>query len=155
MGSLGDIMGSICKVAFPIPEESYLGNHNSTISICTLSSIDLLKNIAASDIMGRIYIAGRLFSENRGIDSLVKYVNSHRHIRTIILCGQEVSGHRAGHSLLQLYKNGTNQNGRIKDSISPEPFLTISDEEIAYFQNHITLINQIGLTDIAQIRRLI
>ena len=155
MNAIGDIMGDLCKVVFPIPEEFYVGSAGSHTAICTLSSIGLLRQIARSEIMKHVALAGRLFSENRGIDSLVRYVYLHKNIRTILVCGREVSGHRAGHSLMKLYKNGTDKNNRIVGSESPKPFLTVGAPEIDYFQNHITLVDQIGTTNISVIRRLV
>jgi len=34
-------------------------------------------------------------SENKGIDSIIEYVNKNQKIKTIIVCGKEVSGHKA------------------------------------------------------------
>ena len=48
MNSLGNMIGELCKAVLPIPEEKYQGNHNSTIAVCTLSSLDLLKKMANS-----------------------------------------------------------------------------------------------------------
>ena len=36
-----------------------------------------------------------------------------KNVKTIILCGKEVWGHKTGHSLLALHKNGIDQNNRI------------------------------------------
>ena len=110
MNKIGEAIGELCKVILPINEEFYLGNPDSNIAICTLSSIDLLKNIRDSDILNKISVAGRLLSENKGIDSIIKYVNKHPKINTIIVCGKEVWGHKSGHSLFQLHKNGIDQN---------------------------------------------
>jgi len=41
---IGEAIGELCKVILPIHEEYYLGNPNSTIEVCTLSSMNLLKN---------------------------------------------------------------------------------------------------------------
>lgn len=155
MNILGDAIGDLCKAIFPIPEESYAGNPDSPTAICTLSSIDLLRQIANSEVLGRISVAGRLFSENKGIDSLLRHVNSHRKLKTIIVCGKEVPGHKAGHSLIELHKNGTDENNRIVNSTSPEPFLTVKKSEIAYFQNEIALVNQIGQTDLNFIKKFV
>lgn len=144
MNNLGNIIGEICKVILPIPEESFLGNNDSTISICTLSSINLLKNIANSDILNHIFIAGRLLSENKGIDSIIKFVYQNKNVKIIIVCGKEVRGHKAGHSLFQLHNNGINENGKIIGSISPEPFLSVSQDEVNYFQKEVTLVNMIN-----------
>ena len=147
MNAIGEAIGELCKVILPINEEFYLGNSNSSIAICTLSSIDLLKNFANSKILNQISIVGRLLSENKGIDSIIKYVNKNPKVDTIIVCGKEVWGHKSGHSLFQLHKNGTDQNNRIINSISPDPFLTVSKSEIKYFQDNVNLIDLINVTE--------
>ncbi len=112
------------------------------------SSIDLLKNIANSEILYKISIVGRLLSENKGIDSIIKYANKHPKLNTIIVCGKEVWGHNSGHSLFQLHKNGIDQNNKIINSTSPDPFLTVSKSEIKYFQENVNLVDLISLTEI-------
>jgi len=148
VNALGETIGELCKIILPIPEESYHGNLNSSIAVCTLSSIDLLKNFVNSEIRNHVSIVGRLFSENKGIDSIIKHVFKNQKITTIIVCGKEVWGHKAGHSLFQLYENGVDKNNRIINSTSPDPYLTISKSEIEYFQNYITLVNLINETDL-------
>ncbi|NDB62973.1 MAG: hypothetical protein EB170_03760 [Nitrosopumilaceae archaeon] len=56
--NFGEIAGEICKKIFPIPEERFVGA-GSGIAICTLSSIDLLKEISHSNVMQKIAIAAR------------------------------------------------------------------------------------------------
>lgn len=153
--NLGEIAGEICKVILPIPEETYPGNAESSVAICTLSSIDLLKEIASSNIMEKITLAGRLLSENKGIDSLVRYVNKNPGLRTIIVCGKEVSGHKTGHALFCLHQFGTDHNNRIINSTSPDPVLSVSRKEIEQFQNQIQLVNMIGQTDMQKIIPLV
>ena len=147
MNAIGEAIGELCKVILPINEEFYLGNSDSSMAICTLSSIDLLKNFANSKILNQISIVGRLLSENKGIDSMIKYVNRNPKVDTIIVCGKEVWGHKSGHSLFQLHKNGTDQNNRIINSTSPDPFLTVSKSEIKYFQDNVNLIDLINVTE--------
>lgn len=153
MNSLENMIGEICRVILPIHEEFFLGNNDSTIAICTLSSINLLKNIANSDILNHISIAGRLFSENKGIDSIVKFVNQNKNVKTIIVCGIEVWGHKAGHSLFQLHDNGIDKYGKIIGSSSPKPFLTVAPNEVNYFQKKITLVNMINETNLEKIKQ--
>jgi len=151
LNKLGETIGKICEVLLPIPEEFYIGNDNSSICICTLSSIKLLKEIKNSEIINKVAIVGRLFTENKGIDSIIKYVNQNKKIKTIIVCGKEVWGHKSGHSLFELHKNGVNNNNRIINSTSPDPFLTVSESEIKYFQKEITLVNLIDETNMKPI----
>jgi len=151
VNALGEAIGELCKIILPIPEEYYSGNPDSSIAVCTLSSIDLLKKLANSEILSHVSIAGRLLSENKGIDSIIKYVNKNQKINIIIVCGKEVWGHKAGHSLFQLHKNGVDKNNRIINSTSPDPYLTVSKSQIQYFQNNITLVNLIAETDFTTI----
>ena len=155
MNSLGNLIGEICKILLPINEEFYHGNPNASIAICTLSSLDLLKKISSSDLLSDISIVGRLLSENKGIDSIINYTYQNKKIKKIIVCGKEVWGHKAGHSLFELYKNGINDEGRIINSNSPDPFLTISKSQVNYFQTKITLINMINETNYNKIKEKI
>lgn len=155
MNKLGTTIGKICEALLPIPEEFYIGNYNSSICICTLSSIKLLKEIKNSKIIDNVAIVGRLFTENKGIDSIIKYVNQNKKIKTIIVCGKDVWGHKSGHSLFELHKNGIDNNNRIINSTSPDPFLTVSKFEIKYFQKQITLVNLINETNIELINNKI
>ena len=155
MNKLGITIGKICEALLPIPEEFYIGNYNSSICICTLSSIKLLKEIKNSKIIDNVAVVGRLFTENKGIDSIIKYVNQNKKIKTIIVCGKDVWGHKSGHSLFELHKNGIDNNNRIINSTSPDPFLTVSESEIKYFQKQITLVNLINETNIELINNKI
>jgi len=148
VNALGEQIGKLCKIILPIPEESYQGDINSSIAVCTLSSIDLLKKLANSEILNDISIVGRLLSENKGIDFIIKYVYKNQKITTIIVCGKEVWGHKAGHTLFQLHKHGVDKNNKIINSSSPDPYLTVSKSQIQYFQNNITLVNLINETDL-------
>ena len=147
MNALGELIGELCKVILPIPEESYLGNPDSSIAVCTLSSIDLLKKFTDSKILNHVSIVGRLLSENKGIDVIVEHVNKNQKIKIIIVCGKDVWGHKPGHSLFELHKNGIDKNNRIINSTSPDPYLTVSKSKIQYFQNNITLVNLINELD--------
>ena len=151
--SFGNVIGEFCKIILPISEEIYYGNPNSDIAICTLSSIGLLKQIANSSIFDRISIVGRLLSENKGIDQIILHLNKNKKIKKLITCGKEVWGHKAGDSLYRLYQNGIDNNGRIINSISPDPYLTVSKLQITYFQNEIEFINMINETDFNKIKQ--
>lgn len=155
MNLLGNIAGEICKIILPINDEIFFGDSKSTLALCTLSSMQLLKEISSSVLMTKISVAGRLLSENKGIDSLVRHVISNKNIKTIIICGEDTAGHRPGHSLLYLYRNGIDNNGRIIGSSSPDPIVTLTYEEVLKFQNQVKLIDEIGETSISKIKSLI
>jgi tetrahydromethanopterin S-methyltransferase subunit A len=155
MNLIENLAGEICKIILPINEEVFFGNPRSSLAICTLSSMNLLKEIANSNLLSKVALVGRLFSENKGIDSLVRYVISNKNLETILLCGKDTPGHRPGHSLLNLYKNGVGSQGRIIDSSSPDPILTITKSEVLKFQNQVKLIDEINETSISKIKLLI
>ena len=152
MNTIEDIVGQLCKILLPIEDKLYFGNQNSTLVVCTLSSMKLLKEIASSSLMNKINVTGRLLSENKGIDLLVRYIISNEKIRTIILCGKDTAGHKPGHSLLCLYQNGIDQNGRIIGSKSPNPILSLTKEEVLRFQKQIKIIDKIGETNISNLQ---
>lgn len=155
MNTLENAIGKLCKAILPINEEIFFGNQKSTIAICTLSSISLLKEISESDMMEKIVLAGRLLSENKGIDSLVRYVITSNTVKTIILCGKDVTGHKAGHSLLALHKNGIDDNGRIIGSHSPDPVLTVTKNEVTIFCSKVKILDMIGETSLEKINQAV
>ena len=155
MNLIEDIAGELCKILLPIEEEVFFGNPKSNVAICTLSSINLLKEIANSSIIKEIAIVGRLLSENKGIDSLVKSILSNEKIDTIILCGKDTLGHKPGYSLLCLYKNGIDENHKIIDSQSPHPILTVTKKDVAKFQRQVKIINKIGETSISKLKSVV
>ena len=151
MNLIENLAGEICKIILPINEEVFFGNPESSLAICTLSSMTLLKEISNSNLLPKIALAGRLFSENKGIDSLIRYVISNKNLETILLCGKDTPGHRPGHSLLNLYKNGIDNHGKIIGSSSPDPILTITKAEVLEFQNQVKLIDKINETSFSKI----
>ena len=142
--------GKICEALLPIRHEYYIGKGKS-IAICTLSSIDLLKELSNSvDIMNRILIVGRLLSENEGIDTIIKFVLDHTELDHIIICGKEVKGHQSGQALVSLYKNGINNDGRIIGAKGPYALLRSSQRDIEEFRKQIIRFSD--LREIVDIR---
>ena len=152
---LEDAAGRLCEVLIPIKHEYYRGQ-GKRVAICTLSSMHLLQTIATKeDIMNRILIVGRLLSENRGIDTLVRFTLKHPELRYIIVCGRDVKGHQSGQALLSLYMNGTGKDGRIVGAIGPHPFLTHSHIDIESFRKRIIIYDLIGCDDLKSVETVI
>lgn len=147
---LDDAAGEVCRVVLPIKHEFHLGRGKG-LAICTLSSIDLLEEISNSDIMDRVAIAGRLLSENKGIDAMIRFAAEHPDLKRIILCGKEVKGHRAGQALLALAKNGTD-NGRIVGALGPYPTLKSPAGDIDAFRRQVEIIDMVGTTDVNSLK---
>src|SRR5260370_9035078 len=100
MNLIENLAGEICKIILPINEEVFFGNPKSSLAICTLSSMNLLKEIANSNLLSKVALVGRLFSENKGIDSLVSHVISNKNLETILICGNDTPDNKHCHSLL-------------------------------------------------------
>jgi len=145
-----DAAGKLCEAVLPIKYEYHLGS-GKELAICTLSSMDLLEEISKSDLMNHIAIAGRLLSENRGIDAMIRFVIEHRELRRIIVCGNEVKGHRAGQALIALMKNGIDGKGRIVGAAAPYPIIKSQAQHVEAFRSQLEVVDMTGITDIKKL----
>ena len=154
--NLENAAGKLCEILIPIKHEYYIGGGND-IAICTLSSIDLLQTMAASpDIMNRVLVAGRLLSENKGLDKLISFTLNHPDLHHIVVCGTEVRGHKAGQALISIHRNGVRSNdGRIVGAIGPNPFLSYSQAVIELFRRQVMIYDLIGTNDLKTIKNMI
>jgi tetrahydromethanopterin S-methyltransferase subunit A len=148
------LAGEACRILFPIPVDVFKGS-GSSVSVCTLSSLDLLIKIANSDLMNNLLIAGRLHSENKGIDKMINFCINHPQLKFIILCGKDTAGHYPGHSLINLMKNGVDDRGKIVGSISPSPFICSSSVDIEKFRKQVTLVDMRNCFDTEKISKTV
>jgi len=104
----------------------------------------------------KVAIYGPLKTENIGIEKIVANVISNPHIRYLIVCGEEIRGHRAGGSLIALNKNGIDKNHRIIDAPGAIPYIeNIKNEAIERFQSQIEIVDLLGIKDKNQIAKVI
>lgn len=122
--------------------EFTVGSEDSQIAIDTLSSrLDFPPKLVA--------IWGQHKTENLGIEKIVANIVSNPNIRYLIVCGEEVRGHKSGQSLLALHMNGIGDNGRIVGANGAVPYIeNISAEAIDRFREQVELIDMIGISDI-------
>jgi tetrahydromethanopterin S-methyltransferase subunit A len=151
---LEDGAGKLCKALLPIKQEYYLGSGKAA-ALCTLSSFDLLEMLSRSSVMDKVMIAGRLLSENKGIDVMIDFSINHPELNRIILCGKEVKGHRAGQALLALARNGVDTSNRIIGAAGPNPIITRSMQDVEIFRHQVQVIDSIGTVDIDRIAQLL
>ena len=150
MKRLDNAAGRLCKVLLPIRHEYYPGA-GKAVAICTLSSIDLLQTIGKSDLINGILIAGRLLSENKGIDAIIDFTVKHPNLKRMIVCGKEVRGHRAGQALLALASNGMDSSGRIIGAVGPNAIVTLPQQDVDIFRHQVKINDMIGTVDIGKI----
>jgi len=94
-----------------------------------------------------VAIYGPLKTENIGIEKVVANVISNPHIRYLIVCGDDIRGHRSGKSLISLNKNGIDGQHRIIEAPGAIPYIeNLQEEAIQRFQNQIKIIDLLEVT---------
>lgn len=135
-----------------VPGRYYIGNKNSCVAVCSLSSIDLLENFNKSDYLSKISIIGKDVTENVGIEKIVLNTVSNPNIRFLILCGRESEGHFVGQGIKALVDNGIDEKGRIIEAKGPIPYLkNLTKEQIENFRKQVKIVDLIGCEDIPTI----
>jgi len=103
-----------------------------------------------------VAIYGRLKTENIGIEKIIANVISNPSLRFLVLCGDDIRGHRSGSSLIALHKNGIDQNHRIIDAPGAIPYIeNLQEEAIRRFQAQLSVVDLIGENDAAEIDSVI
>ncbi|MEM5778030.1 MAG: tetrahydromethanopterin S-methyltransferase subunit A [Candidatus Aenigmatarchaeota archaeon] len=135
---------------WPILSGKYeIGNKESNIAIVTISSkFNFPKDLFA--------LCGEMRTENLGIERVIVNTISNCNIRYIIVCGKESKGHFAGQSLIAIYENGIDENGKIIGSKGAIPFIeNIPREAVERFRKQIkkviNLINEVNETKIIEV----
>lgn len=130
---------------WPVTFGTYrLTDLDGSVAICTLASEALMDELAPLAPPG-VAIIGRVFTENFGVEKLVTNVVANPRLRTMILCGTE-SRHRVGQTLLALYANGRDDEGRVIESESPQPIVrSLSEEAIAIYRRKMSIIDLRGV----------
>ena len=105
---------------------------------------------------GDVALFGPLKTENIGIEKIVANVISNPHIRYLVVCGEDIRGHRSGSSLVALYKNGIDKNHRIIDAPGAIPYIeNLNEKAIERFQAQVELKDLIGIVDKKKIDTII
>ncbi len=122
----------------------YVGQKDSPVAVCTLSSLDLMRKIGRRD---EIAIIGKTFTENLGIEKMIRNIVTNPSIRFLILCGRE-SPHRVGQSLIALREHGIDMGGRIIESLGILPVIkNVALEEVTAFREQIEILDLTGEVD--------
>ena len=96
----------------------------------------------------KVAIYGPLKTENIGIEKIVANVISNPHIRYLVVCGEDIRGHRSGSSLVALNKNGIDEQHKIIDAPGAIPYIeNLDNEAIERFRKQIEIVNLIGVVN--------
>lgn len=140
-------------VSWPIEAGDYrLGNISGTVAIATLASENLYGKFSQNTCAMDCAICGKVFTENIGIEKVVKNIISNRHIRFLILCGEEAKGHLTGACIKALHANGVDERQRIREAPGKRPWIkTLTLPQIARFQKQVEIVDLIGCEDVLTI----
>ena len=132
---------------YPWPGDFTQGIPGSPIAVVTLGKRYSFEGAA---------IWGPMKTENLGIEKVVANVISNPNIRYLIVCGEEIRGHRSGKTLVCLAENGIDENGRIIDSPGAVPYIeNLDTEAIERFMDQVEVIDMIGTTDVEEVQEKI
>ncbi len=133
--------------AWPVAEGRYeVGNPESSVAICTMSSVGM------KFPMDRVAIAGKCVTENLGVEKMVKNLASNPKIRYLVMCGRESMGHFVDNAIECLIENGVDEEGRIIGAKGGIPVLkNVSRDDIERFRKQIKVINMAGETDVNKV----
>ncbi len=141
---------------WPVVEGNYVvGDPAAPVAICTLTDDDLLRELTFSGVTARVAISGTLTTENLGVEHVLHNLTTNPSIRTLLLCGRDSRGHRAGQALLALKQSGIDAQRRVVGALGARAVLkNVTDAQIEAFRERITLVDEIGNQDVARISSL-
>lgn len=120
------------------------GDMESPVAVCTLASRSMLAKLAGRP---EIAVAGRVFTENVGIERMVQNLAAFESVRFLIVCGRETR-HNVGQTILALHTSGLDADSRVIGSDAPEPIMpNLTAQQVRAFQVRITVVDMMGVTD--------
>jgi tetrahydromethanopterin S-methyltransferase subunit A len=124
------------------------GSASSPVAVCTLASRSLLAELAGRQ---EIAVAGRVFTENVGVERMVQNLAMMESVRYLIVCGRETR-HRVGQTILGLHANGLDADRRVIGADAPDPSMpNLTDAQLRVFQARVSLVDLIGTVDVEAI----
>ncbi len=138
----------VSRPRLPLAGDVVFGSAESPVAVCTLASRSLLPQLAGRP---EIAIAGRVYTENVGVERMVKNLAANPQLRVLVVCGRE-SPHRSGQTILSLHQNGVDEHRRVIGPAGPEPTMpNLSDHELGWFRGHVRVEAMIGERDVERI----
>jgi tetrahydromethanopterin S-methyltransferase subunit A len=130
----------------------YAGDDTSPVAVCTLSSFDLLDDLARSPIAERLAIIGPLETENIGLERMLMTLLERPRIRWLILCGDEHRGRRPAQALRCLMEQGVAADGTIPGARSRLARLrTLGPEHVDAVRRQVRIRDLVGSHDLTRI----
>lgn len=129
----------------------FVSDPTAPVAVCTLGSVELAPQVAADPPEG-LCIAGKVETENIGIEKIVKNIISNPAISFLLCVGAEPPKHLTGATMVALFENGIDDRQRIPGSPGMRPMLpNTSIDEVEAFRAQVEPVVMIGCTDVAEI----
>lgn len=142
----------------PLPGDYQAIDYHGPVAVCTLNSASLVSALASAAPPG-LGIVGTMHTENLGIERLMRNVLANRHIRFLVLCGEDTRqavGHLPGQSLLNLFMEGVDATGKIRGAPGKRPYLkNVTQEQVAAFVAQIELVACIGESSVERLAKTV
>lgn len=137
--------------AWPIMPGSYVvGDPNSPVAICTLTSERLMGPLAK---LPGVAISGMVYTANLGITRIIVNITTNPAIRFLLICGKESALFKPGQSLAALSDNGVDIQRKIIGSSGYEPVLqSVTPEQVEQFRNQVEVVDWTGEEDLTKIQ---
>ncbi|MCX6695008.1 MAG: tetrahydromethanopterin S-methyltransferase subunit A [Candidatus Altiarchaeota archaeon] len=134
---------------YPWGGKMEFGNEESCVALVTLSDrMDFSRE--------KVAVYGSMKTENLGVEKVVANVISNPRIRFLIVCGNEVRGHRSGDSILSLHRSGVDESNRVVGAKSAIPYIeNLPRGAIDRFRTQVDVVDLIDVTDEARILSVI
>lgn len=114
------------------------------VAVSTLSDAELAEKLALRR-PAELCIVGKTKTENIGVEKVVKNIITNPTIRFLLLAGSESKGHLSGKHLYELWKNGVDENMKVKMGNSKGSRLSnLTLQEVEAFRNQVEVIDMIG-----------
>lgn len=131
----------------PLPGDYQVVRYRAPVAVCTLNSTQLVTELVHRVPEG-LAIVGILHTENLGIERLIRNVLGNPHLRFLVLCGadtQQAIGHLPGQSLVSLFNDGMDEQGRIRGARGKRPVLkNVRLDQVESFLRQVELVEHIG-----------
>lgn len=134
-----------------VPGTYFVADPAAPVAVCTLGSAELAPEVAASPPAG-LCIAGKLETENIGIEKVVKNVIANPAIRFLLCVGKEPPRHLTGATMVALFENGIDAERRIPGAPGMRPMLpNTTAGEVDAFRHQVEPVVMVGCTDVGEI----
>jgi tetrahydromethanopterin S-methyltransferase subunit A len=138
----------------PLPGSYKVMRYQAPVAVCTLTDEQLMAGLG--HLAGpAIALVGTMFTENLGIERLIKNILANPNLRFLIVCGpdsHQTVGHLPGQSLLALARSGVDERSRIIGARGKRPILrNISRDAVEHFRRTVEVLDLIGIQEVSAV----